>query len=64
VQRYVSLDVLSASGFQVFGGQMSMSSFHREEVKCLCFIITTLSHFTFDGKHISFPLMYYLYILV
>jgi hypothetical protein len=29
---------------------MQMSSFHREEVKCMCFIIMTLSHFTSDGK--------------
>jgi hypothetical protein len=43
---------------------MWMSSFHREEVKCMCFIITSLLHFTSNGKCISFPLMYYIVSLV
>jgi hypothetical protein len=64
VQRYVSPNILSTLGFQVPGGQMQMSSFHREEVRCMCLIIMTLSHFTSDGKHISFPLMYYVDSLV
>jgi hypothetical protein len=56
VQRYVSSNILSTSRFQVSGGHMRMSLFHKEDVKSLCFIIISLSHFTFDGRHISLPL--------
>jgi hypothetical protein len=59
VQRYVSPDIESALRFQVVGGQMQIDSFHAEDVRCLCLILMTLSHFSSDGKCISFPLMYY-----
>jgi hypothetical protein len=64
VQRYVSPDIHSTSPFQVGGGQMRIDSFHAKDVRCLCIILMTLSHFSFDGKHISFPLMYYVYSLL
>jgi hypothetical protein len=41
-----------------------MSSFHREDVRCMCFIILALSHSSSDGKCISFPLMHYVDSLV
>jgi hypothetical protein len=48
----------------VAGGQMWIDSFYEEDVRCLCLILMTLSHFSSDRKCISFPLMYYVDILL
>jgi hypothetical protein len=58
------MKILSTLGFHVPSGWMQMILFHREEVRCLSLIIMKLSHFTSYGKCISFPLMYYVDILV
>ena len=41
-----------------------MDPFGKEEVRCLSLIVTTLEHFTSDGKCISYSLMYYVDSLV
>jgi hypothetical protein len=48
----------------VSGGQLHIASFDVEEVKCLSTLVTTISNFTNDGKHISFTLLYYVDSLV
>jgi hypothetical protein len=64
VQRYVQFGHCFTSRFQVVGGQIQIDSFGAEEVKCMSLILSTLSHSSSDGKHISFPLMYYVDSLV
>ena len=59
VQRYVIPDIIQPIEFQVGGGQLQIDSFGREEVRCLPLIVMTLAHYTYDGYHISFSLMYY-----
>jgi hypothetical protein len=63
VQRYV---IRHSFLFGIPGSWWSMwiCSFHREEVRCLCLIIWTLSHTSSDGKHISFSLLHYVDSLV
>jgi hypothetical protein len=63
-QRYIGVDVLSPTDFQVSGGQLWITSFSAEEVRCLSLLVTTIAHFTSDGKRISFPLLYYVDSLV
>jgi hypothetical protein len=48
----------------VSGGQLKITSFGAEEVRCLSLLVTTIAHFTSDGKCISFPLLYYVDSLV
>jgi hypothetical protein len=64
VERCVILDIVSSSRFQVVGVHMQMDSFNVVEVRCMFLILTAMSHFTSDGNHISFPLMYDTYRLV
>ena len=64
VQRYVRDDIVEPTEFQVASGQLLIDSFGREEVRCLSLIVTELAHYTFDGHHISFPLIYYVDSLV
>ena len=52
-------DILSLADFQVFGGQLCISSFGPEEVRCLSLLLTTIAHYTSDGQHISCPLLFY-----
>lgn len=59
VQRYVSLDIVEPTYFQVNGGQLRIDAFVKEEVRCLSLIVMALQHSTSNGKHISFPLIYY-----
>jgi hypothetical protein len=59
VHRYVSLHVHSSSEFQVCGGQLRISSFDREDVRCLCLILLTPSQYSSDGKCMSFSMLYY-----
>jgi hypothetical protein len=59
VQRYVSPDITSASEFQVKGGQLQIGAFEREDVRCLCYMLSSLSQYSSDGKCISFPMLYY-----
>ena len=63
VERYVSANIVHPTKFQVVGGQLRIDSFDREKVRCLSLIVTKLARYTFDGHHISFPLMYYVYSL-
>ena len=63
-QRYIGVEVLSPTDFQVSGGQLKIASFDAEEVRCLSLLVTTIAHFTSDGKHIRFPLLYYVDSLV
>lgn len=63
-QRYIGDHVVSPMDFQVFGGQLWISSFGAEEVRCLSLLVTTISHSSNDGKHISFPLLLYVDSLV
>ena len=64
VQRYVDPDILQPIEFEVVSGQLWIDSFGREEVRCLSLIMMKLGHYTFDGHHISYPLMYYVNSLV
>ena len=64
LQRYIGENVLSPTDFRVAGGQLHIGAFGREEVQCLSLIISTISHNTSDGKHISFSLLYYVDSLV
>ena len=64
VQRYVSVDIVEPTEFQVGDGQLRIYSFGREEVRCLSLIMTELAYYTFDGKRISCPLMYYVHSLL
>ena len=43
--------------FQVSGGQFRISAFGREDFRCLSLLITTLVHYTYDGKCTSLPLI-------
>jgi hypothetical protein len=36
-----------------------ISSFEREDVRCMCLMLSTLSQYSSDGKHISFSMLYY-----
>ena len=63
-QRNIGADVLSPSEFQVLGGQLRIGAFGRQAVQCLSLLISTISHNTSDGQHISFQLLYYVYSLV
>jgi hypothetical protein len=63
-QRYIGVDVLSPVDFQVSGGQLQITSFSAEEVRCLSLLVTTIAHFTSDGKCISCTLLYYVDSLV
>ena len=49
VQRYVSLDIVEPTDFQVVGGQLRIDSFAREEVRCLSLIVMELAHSTSNG---------------
>ena len=64
MQRYVSLDIDEPIDFQVTSGQLHIDSFDREEVRCLSLIVMKLTHYTSDGKHISFHFLYYVYSLL
>ena len=57
--RFVNPNIVELRKFQVVGGQLRIDSFGREEVRLLSLIAMTLTHYTFDGKCISFPLMHY-----
>ena len=63
-QRYIGIEVLSPANFRVFGGELKIASFGAEEVRCLSLLVTTIAHFTNDGKRISCPLLYYIDSLV
>ena len=63
-QRYIGVDVLSPSEFQVPGGQLRIGAFDRHGMQCLSLIISTISHNTSDGQCISFSLLYYVDSLV
>ena len=56
---YVILDIVEPTNFQVVGGLLCIYAFAREEVRCLSLIVIALAHSISNGKHISFPLMYY-----
>ena len=58
-QRYIGPHLVSPADFQVVGGQLRIGAFGREEVQCLSLIISTISHNTSDGQHISCQLLYY-----
>jgi len=58
-QRYVKPHVIRPSNFQVCGGQLCISSFAIEEVRCPSLFVTIIAHSSSDGKYISFPLLYY-----
>lgn len=60
-QRYVRPHVFHPTYFQVRDGQLQISSFAPQEVRCLSLLVTTIAHFSSDGKNISFPLLSYLY---
>ena len=59
VQRYVDSNNVDRTQFQVSGGKLSIASFGREDVRCLSLMVMTIAHITSDGKHIIFPLLYY-----
>ena len=63
-QRYIGVSVLSPADFQVARGQLCTGAFGSEEVQCLSLLISTISHNTSDGKHISCSLLYYVDSLV
>ena len=63
-QRYISIDILSHSYFQVSGGQLYIAASGNEEVRFLSLLISTISHNTNDGQCISFPLLFYVDSLV
>ena len=63
-QRYIGEDVLSPTEFQVPGGQLHICAFGRQDMQCPSLIISTISHNTSDGQHISCSLLYYVYSLV
>ena len=52
-------DLVEPVDFQVVGGQLCIDSFAREEVRCLSLIAMEITHSTSNGKHISFPFLYY-----
>ena len=41
------------------GAKLLIYTFGREDVRCLSLLLMILVHSTSDGKHISFPLLYY-----
>ena len=63
-QRYIGAHVLSPSEFQVPEGQLCIGAFGRQDVQCLSLLISTISHNTSDGQHISCLLLYYVDSLV
>jgi hypothetical protein len=52
------IDVYFPPDFQVSGGQLRITSFGTEEVRCFSMLIMTIAHFTCDGKCISCALLY------
>ena len=64
IQRYVNTNIVNPTKFQVVDGQLKTNLFGREEFRFLSLIVTTLTDYTYDGKHINFPLMYYVDSLV
>ena len=58
-QRYISVDILSPTDFQVSGGQLHIASFGAEEVRCLSLLLSTIAHHTSDEQRISFVLLFY-----
>ena len=58
-QRYISADILSPTDFQVFGGQLRITSFGGEEVRCLSLLVSTITHHTSDMQYISCPILFY-----
>ena len=63
-KRYISINILYPSDFQVFAGQLCIGAFGSEEVRCLSLLISTISRNTSDEKHISSSLLYYVDSLV
>jgi hypothetical protein len=59
VHRYISLDIIDLSDFQVTRGQMCIHYFGVDEVMCLCLMMKALAHHTVDVKCISVSMMYY-----
>jgi hypothetical protein len=43
VQRYVSSHIPSILEFQVCGGQLRIGAFQREDVRFLCYMLSSLS---------------------
>jgi hypothetical protein len=58
-QRYIARDIPSPGDFQVAGGQLQITSFGAEDVRCLSLLLSTISHFIGDGQCISCTLLYY-----
>ena len=58
-QRHVKPHAFCPSYFQVHVGQLQISSFSIEEVRCLSLLVSTIAHFSSDGKHINCPILYY-----
>jgi hypothetical protein len=54
----------SSAEFQVYVGQLWIPSFGSKEVICMFLILLELLHYSFDGKYISFSLLYYVYSLM
>lgn len=63
-QRYIGVDVLYPSEFQVPRGQLRIGAFGRQDVQFLSLLISTISHNSNDRKHISCSLLYYSHYLV
>ena len=63
-QIYIGAHVLSPSQFQVPRRQLHIGAFSRKDMQCLSLIISTISHNTSDGQHISCSLLYYVDSLV
>jgi hypothetical protein len=57
--RGILCDIPSPGDFQVAGGQLWITSFGAEDVRCLSLLLSTISHFTGDGQCISCVLLYY-----
>jgi predicted HAD superfamily phosphohydrolase YqeG len=49
VQRYVNLDIVHSTNFQVVGGQLHIDAFGANKVKFLSIIVMEMTHFTSDG---------------
>lgn len=50
--------------FHVRGGELQISSFATQEVRCLSLLATTIANSSSDEKRISFPLLYYVDYLI
>ena len=57
-------EVTDPTHFQVYGGKLCIAAFSVNDTMFLSLFLMMMMHSTNDGRHISFPLLYYVYSLV